>query len=81
METAVVWTRLDDSRAAGYHLGEQISASLSGAADAVIVFASPRYDHAALLGALQNACSPAIIVGSSSAGEFTSELAIGPLSS
>lgn len=74
MESAVVWTSLNDSRAAGSHLGEQIKASLVGAADAVIVFASPRYDHAELLAALQNECAPALIVGSSSAGEFTSEL-------
>jgi hypothetical protein len=43
--------------------------------DAIVVFASPDQDHAALLRSLQEACTPGTVVGCSSAGEFTSEQA------
>ncbi|MBA3538287.1 MAG: FIST C-terminal domain-containing protein [Deltaproteobacteria bacterium] len=43
-------------------------------ADVMIVFASPTYDHAVLLQALTDTCKPVLLVGSSSAGEFTSEM-------
>ncbi len=73
METVVVASDLGDSAAAGRELGEQIAASPLDGADAVILFASPKYEHVALLEALQQKCSPAVIVGSSSAGEFTQD--------
>jgi hypothetical protein len=41
--------------------------------DALIVFASARFDYTALLEAARDACHPRLIVGSSSAGEFTSD--------
>ena len=39
----------------------------------VIVFASSEYAQDALLKALKKECSPEVLVGCSSAGEFTSE--------
>jgi len=60
--------------AAGTALGAQIAEQLNGrAANAVIVFTSPQNDYKALLGALQERCSPELLVGCSSAGEFTAE--------
>ncbi|MDB4886154.1 MAG: hypothetical protein JWN79_1592 [Gemmatimonadetes bacterium] len=60
------------NRDAGLHLGRQIRDQLGGAPDALIVFASPRNDHAALLEALAESAGTRTIVGCSSAGEFTS---------
>lgn len=73
MKAAVVQTNLQ-SAAAGEELGRQIREQLGDdAPDAVIVFASPENDYAALLEALSSACTPGALVGCSSAGEFTSD--------
>ncbi len=72
-ETAVVYSSVNDSASAGRELGEQIKKNLSAAPDALILFVSPKYDPAALVSAAKAACSPRLIVGCSSAGEFTSE--------
>ncbi|MDB5946876.1 MAG: hypothetical protein JWQ33_1902 [Ramlibacter sp.] len=61
-----------DSQAAGRELGRSMRQAFDGAAaDAVIVFASARHDYEALLGALAQEAGTQVIVGSSSAGEFT----------
>ena len=74
LQTAAVYTRQDDSADAGRDLGEQIRATLGGQRpDAVVVFASSRHDYRAFLTALRDACDPRILVGASSAGEFTAE--------
>jgi hypothetical protein len=71
MEAVAVSTAEADSAGAGRALAQQIQSSLSHAPSAVIVFAAPQYDHSALLRALNDGCSPELIVGASSAGEFT----------
>lgn len=71
MEAVAVSTAEPDSAAAGRSLARQIQSSLKGPADAVVVFAAPQYDHSALLQALNEGCSPALVIGASSAGEFT----------
>lgn len=72
MQTAAVYTDRTDSADAGRHLGEQVDQYLEGAApDVVIVFASSRFDFEKLLEALSATCKPKVLVGSSSAGEFT----------
>lgn len=74
-ETTVAWTGATESAEAGADLGKQISAALDGhPPDAILLFSSPRYDHAALLQALEAACQPGVLVGCSSAGEFTSSI-------
>ena len=74
-EIAVVHTDLIESVAAGATLGDEIRAALHGGTpDALILFASPKYDHPALLRALNAACQPKVLVGCSSAGEFTSDV-------
>ncbi|HYH78760.1 MAG TPA: FIST N-terminal domain-containing protein [Longimicrobium sp.] len=74
-EAAVVQTRAS-GRAAGEELAASITEQLGGASpDALIVFASPDQDHEALLAALQAGCGPKVMVGCSSAGEFTSDAA------
>ena len=65
-------TALADSAAAGAELGQAIRAAFDGAAaDAVIVFSSAQHDYPRLLAALAEASGTELIVGSSSAGEFT----------
>ncbi len=71
--TAIVYTSAADSAAAAHDLCEQITKKLEGESpDVIVLFASPRYDHPALLRALQTTCKPKILLGASSAGEFTS---------
>jgi hypothetical protein len=61
-----------DSARAGRSLGRDIRQAFNGAAaDAVVVFASSRHDYGALLSALADEAGTEVIVGSSSAGEFT----------
>lgn len=60
------------SEAAGRELGRAIRDAFDGAAaDAVIVFASARHDYEAMLNALADEVGTEVLVGSSSAGEFT----------
>lgn len=70
-EFAAVHTDATDAAAAGRDLADQILAKMDGPPDALLVFASSAYDSVALLQALQAAVAPGILVGSSSAGEFT----------
>ena len=61
-----------ESAQAGRILGRQMSELLSGEPpDAVILFASAIYDYSALLKEVLAECSPKLLVGCSSAGEFT----------
>jgi hypothetical protein len=72
VQSAVVHTDRTHSSAAGRELGERIAAALPGAPpDAVVVFASPRHRPEELLAELRSHCRPAVLVGASSAGEFT----------
>lgn len=72
-DSIVVQTKVDDSAEAGCDLGSRIVEAFSDEpADAVILFASSRFDYAALLTALDATCHPRVLVGCSSAGEFTS---------
>ena len=58
---------------AGEDLSRQILAEMTGdPPDAVIVFASPDNDYGLLLRALRDGCGPKLMIGCSSAGEFTS---------
>ena len=69
--TAAVYTAYTDSREAGEHLASQILDELGDRPDAVILFASSQFDYTTLLSSLHTACTPAVLVGASSAGEFT----------
>jgi hypothetical protein len=73
-ESVVASTEVSDSEKAGAELGARISEGLHGERpDALILFASSKYDYSQLLRALDAACRPTILVGCSSAGEFTNE--------
>jgi hypothetical protein len=74
MQSTVVYTSLENGSEAGRDLGTKIWDALADAPDAVIIFASPKYDHRALLQALAEACGPKVMVGASSAGEFTRDV-------
>ena len=69
----VVQTELRDASAAGAALGSEIAAAVGPGKqpDAVMLFASPSYSFAPLLASLTHACQPKVLVGCSSAGEFT----------
>lgn len=69
---AVSHTSLCVPDAAGRALADSILHKLDGARpDVLIVFASPEFDFQPLLGALDTACRPRLLVGCSSAGEFS----------
>ena len=70
-EFAAVHTTAREAAAAGQDLAAQIKAKMDGTPDVLLLFASSSYDNVALLQALQDAVAPGILVGSSSAGEFT----------
>lgn len=73
-ESSVVYTRESDSAAAALDLAGKVSVALPGdRPDAMVLFASPLYDHGVLLRTLRGACEPKILIGASSAGEFTSD--------
>jgi hypothetical protein len=71
-QSVTTLTREKDSTVAGAALGRSIREGFNGAsADAIIVFASAQHDYSKFLGALSEASGTQVIVGSSSAGEFT----------
>ena len=70
-EAVSVLSTATDGATAGRELGERIVSQLHGPPDAVIVFASARYEYEPLLNALASSCHPRALVGCSSAGEFT----------
>ncbi|HLH26892.1 MAG TPA: FIST N-terminal domain-containing protein [Chloroflexota bacterium] len=73
-DVAAAHTDLPDATAAGQALGAEIAATYGGEApQAVILFASSRYDYPALLQAVFDTCHPGLLVGCSSAGEFTDD--------
>jgi hypothetical protein len=72
--SAVVYTRQQDSAAAGRELAAKVAEQMEGLPPhALILFVSPRYDAQALVNAVQEGCKPDLLVGCSSAGEFTHE--------
>lgn len=72
-QSAVVFTEQKDGKDAGRELATKIADKLGDKIPhVVIVFASSVYDYPSLLEALKENCVPELIVGSSSAGEFTS---------
>lgn len=73
-QSAVVFTEEQNGRDAGRELANKIVDKLGDKIPSVvIVFASSVYDYPSLLESLNEVCRPELIVGSSSAGEFTSK--------
>jgi hypothetical protein len=71
-QSAVASTTAEDGQMAGQSLGKQIIEQLDGhSPDVLILFISPKYDASALLRSVEAACSPKVMMGCSSAGEFT----------
>lgn len=70
-KAVVAQTKSTDSCRAGTCLGQQITETLTEPPDVVILFASPTYCHTELLSSLKATCHPKILIGCSSAGEFT----------
>jgi hypothetical protein len=73
-KTAVVFTSAKDPVEAARELSTKIAAAMPGdPPDALVLFASPAYDQQQLLVELRERCRPELLVGASSAGEFTQE--------
>jgi hypothetical protein len=73
-QSAVVYTKVEAASDAGKSLGEQVLRALDGESpDALILFVAPRYNAPELLRAVNESCRPKLLVGCSSAGEFTNE--------
>lgn len=71
-KSSVVCTDAPDGTAAGGELADKLLAEPGrGSPDALILFASPKYDAPSLLRAVEAGCRPKAMVGCSSAGEFT----------
>ncbi len=71
-KVAVSHTNLRDAGEAGTFLADEVLEKLAGASpDLLIVFASPEFSYPVLLAALDAACKPGLMVGCSSAGEFS----------
>lgn len=71
-KSAVVFTQEKSSSLAGDHLGEQINEQLAGERpNVIILFLSSSYNYSEVINNLQKATTPEILIGSSSAGEFT----------
>ena len=72
-ESAVVFTTIQPGNEAGRDLGKKIKEKLNNKIpDVVIVFASSVYDYKGLLVSLKATTEAPLIIGGSSAGEFTS---------
>ncbi len=69
--TVVVDTDIEDSTEAGTTLAAKVSKALGQSPDVLLVFASVRHDHQALLGAALAGCKPKVLIGGSSSGGFT----------
>ena len=73
-ETHIAHTDLKDSIAAGRFLGEEIRHAFQDRpADAVIVFSSAEHHYSRILQGLKESSAAHIVVGCSSAGEFTNK--------
>ena len=71
-DAAVAYTATPDPAAAGRDLGRQIAADLGQEPpDALVLFASSTYAYEPLLRSLDESCRPKLLIGCSSAGEFT----------
>ena len=73
MKTAAASTGVLDAREAGRQLTSQLQQGLGGSPQAIMLFAAPSYDHAALLDELASQFPDALLVGASSAGEFMNQ--------
>ncbi len=72
-KSAVVFTEFKSSAGAGLDMGSQILQQMEGLRPhVVIVFLSSQFDYTQVLSSLQESCKPDILIGCSSAGEFTS---------
>lgn len=71
MRASVVSTDLRDSAAAGQYMAAQVQESLAKSPGALVIFAAPQHDHHAMLSAVRRELPDTIVVGASSAGEFT----------
>ncbi len=70
MRASFASTKDPSSEIAALHLVRQLRGADGGEPAAVILFASPQYDHERILGSLCSNFPSTVIVGSSSAGEF-----------
>jgi len=71
-DSTTTYSNSPDTEKAGEEIGRSVcEAFREQAPDALIVFASSKHDYARLLRAIDRTCRPKVMVGCSSAGEFT----------
>lgn len=74
-ESKTTYSNSPDTEKAGEEIGRSVcDAFREQAPDALIVFASSKHDYGRLLRAIDRACRPKVMVGCSSAGEFTNDV-------
>lgn len=74
-ESVVAYARAGNARDAARELCAEIKRGFRDQnPDALVLFASARYDQDELLREIHALCSPRVLVGASSAGEFTAEV-------
>ena len=71
MQTRVVSSAESDSNLAGKELAVKLREGFSVSPKAVVIFAAPEHEHETLLRAVQAELPDSLLVGASSAGEFT----------
>ena len=71
MKATAVSTDAQDSARAGKYLATEARKALSKPPGALIIFAAPQHDHQAMLSAIKEELPDTVVVGASSAGEFT----------
>ena len=73
MHAATALTDAKDAKVAARQLASSVRRKLADVPGALVLFAAPTFDHQKLLKGLNEEFPSAIIVGASSAGEFTDE--------
>ena len=72
-QSTVAFSENPSAREAGLQIGNKIKEVFgNNKPSVVILFAASNYDYKTLLNSIQESCNPELLVGSSSAGEFTS---------
>ncbi|HEX2915878.1 MAG TPA: FIST N-terminal domain-containing protein [Chloroflexia bacterium] len=75
LHSAIAYSSLTDSTVASQELAQSLLDKLNHShPDVLIVFASAQHNYSSLLEGLAVSCRPRLLLGCSSAGEFTSEL-------
>jgi len=72
--STTTYANFGHSEKAGEEIGARVLRAFDGSSpDALIVFGSSKHDYGKLLTAIDRTCHPKVMIGCSSAGEFTND--------